>query len=67
MPLIFRKWVMSAHAIGKPDYIRRTGLLSAHPDRRAFCDDALAWRIRKENGLRWAELDAGELRRREPN
>lgn len=62
-----QRHVVLANEIGKPDYIRCTGLLYAYPDRKAFCDDALAWRLRKENGLRWVELDAGELRRREPD
>lgn len=56
-----------AKEIGKPDYISRTGLLYAYPDRKAFADDALAWRLRRENGVRWVELDAEELRRREPD
>ncbi|MCP3468996.1 FAD-binding oxidoreductase [Bradyrhizobium sp. CCGUVB1N3] len=56
-----------AKEIGKPDCIRRTGLLYAYPDRKAFEDESLAWRLRKDNGLRWVELDAGELRRGEPD
>jgi D-amino-acid dehydrogenase len=56
-----------AREIGQPDYIRRTGLLYAYPDRKAFDDEALAWRLRRDNGLHWLELDAGELRRREPD
>ncbi len=56
-----------AKEIGKPDYICRTGLLYAYPDRKAFAHDALAWRLRRENGLRWVELDAEELRQREPD
>ena len=56
-----------ASEIGKPDVIRRTGLLYAYPDRKAFEDEALSWRLRRENGLRWFELDAAELRRREPD
>jgi len=62
-----QRHVVLSNEICKPDYIRRTGLLYAYPDRKAFGDDALAWRLRKENGLRWVELDAGELRRREPD
>lgn len=53
--------------IGKPDYIRQTGLLYAYPDRKAFDAEALAWRLRKDNGIDWLEFDAGELRRREPD
>jgi D-amino-acid dehydrogenase len=56
-----------ANEIGKPDYIRRSGLLYAYPGRRAFEDEALAWRLRGQNGLRWVELDADELHQREPD
>ncbi len=56
-----------AEEIGRPDYIRRTGLLYAYRDRKAFEEEALAWRLRNENGVRWTELDPGELRRREPD
>jgi D-amino-acid dehydrogenase len=56
-----------AREIGKPDYIRQTGLLYAYPDRKAFDHEALAWRLRRDNGLHWLELDAGELRHREPD
>ncbi|MGY4303802.1 D-amino-acid dehydrogenase [Bradyrhizobium sp. USDA 4369] len=55
-----------AEEIGRPDFIRRTGLLYAYPHRQAFADEALAWRLRKDNGLAWSELEAEALRRREP-
>lgn len=51
---------------GVPDLIRQTGLLYAYPDRAAFAAEALAWRLRRDNGVAWSELDAEELRRREP-
>src|SRR2546421_478410 len=38
-----QRHVVLSNEIGKPDYIRRTGLFYAYPDRKAFCDDALAW------------------------
>ncbi|SFI32207.1 D-amino-acid dehydrogenase [Bradyrhizobium sp. Gha] len=56
-----------AREIGRPEYIRQTGLLYAYPDRKAFDGEALAWRLRKDNGLDWLELDADELRQREPD
>ncbi|MGY8631874.1 FAD-binding oxidoreductase [Bradyrhizobium sp. 14AA] len=56
-----------AEEIGRPDYIRRSGLLYAYRNREAFEEEAFAWRLRSENGVRWTELDAGELRRREPD
>lgn len=46
--------------------IRRTGLLYIFPDRADFEADALAWRLRRDNGVRWVELDDDELHRREP-
>ena len=52
--------------IGQPGLIRRTGLLYAYPDRDAFLAEALAWRLRRDNGVGWVELDAGALREREP-
>jgi len=55
-----------AAEIGQPGLIRLTGLLYAYPDRDAFVAEALAWRLRRDNGVRWVELDAGELREREP-
>ncbi|MFG6281102.1 FAD-dependent oxidoreductase, partial [Microbacterium sp. S16(2024)] len=33
-----------AEEIGRPDYIRQTGLLYAYRDRNAFAEEALAWR-----------------------
>jgi D-amino-acid dehydrogenase len=55
-----------AAEIGQPDLIRRAGLLYVYPDRKAFAAEALAWRLRRENGVRWIELDSEELRQREP-
>jgi D-amino-acid dehydrogenase len=55
-----------ARACGVERLIHRTGLLYVFPDRAAFAAEALAWRLRRENGVRWLELDAHELRQREP-
>ncbi len=49
-----------------PKLIQRRGLLYIYPDRAAFEREALAWRLRRDNGVRWLELDADELRQREP-
>jgi D-amino-acid dehydrogenase len=46
--------------------IERHGLLYIFPDRAAFEAEALAWRLRAENGVRWIELNEDELRQREP-
>ncbi len=47
--------------------IRRIGLLYIYPDRAAFLAEALAWRLRRDNGVAWTELDADELHQREPS
>ena len=36
------------------------------PSRADFEAEALAWRLRRETGVRWLELSADELRQREP-
>ncbi len=55
-----------AEAAGVSGLIAREGLLYAYTDRAAFQADALAWRLRRDNGVRWLELDSNELRQREP-
>jgi D-amino-acid dehydrogenase len=52
--------------IGQPGLIRRDGLLYVYPDRAAFAAEALAWRLRRDNGVVWEELDAAALHAREP-
>lgn len=51
---------------GQGDLIRRDGLLYAYPDRAAFAADALGWRLRRENGVAWRELEGAELAAFEP-
>jgi D-amino-acid dehydrogenase len=51
---------------GVGDLITRQGVLFVFPNRAAFEAEALSWRVRRENGTRWLELDADELRQREP-
>lgn len=55
-----------AAEIGRPDLIKRQGLLYAYPNRAAFEAEALSWRLRRDNGVHWIELNAEELRDREP-
>lgn len=55
-----------ARAAGVEHLIHRQGLLYVYPDRAAFAAEALAWRLRRDNGVQWIELDADELRQREP-
>jgi len=51
---------------GVEDLIERRGLLYIFPARADFEREALAWRLRRENGVEWLELDADELRQQEP-
>ena len=50
-----------------PDLIEQRGLLYVFPDRAAFAADALAWRLRRDNGVAWTELDADGLHQQEPS
>ncbi|MBV9252337.1 MAG: FAD-dependent oxidoreductase, partial [Acetobacteraceae bacterium] len=55
-----------AQEAGVPELISRNGVLFVFPDRAAFEAEAFSWRIRRENGVKWVELSADELRQREP-
>jgi D-amino-acid dehydrogenase len=46
--------------------IRHDGLLYVFPARADFAASPLSWRLRREQGVTWLELDADELRQREP-
>ena len=56
-----------AEAAGVGELIERRGLLHVFPSRADFEAEALAWRLRRENGVEWIELDRNELRQREPD
>ncbi|HEX3991034.1 MAG TPA: FAD-binding oxidoreductase [Acetobacteraceae bacterium] len=56
-----------AEQAGVGDLITRHGVLFAFPDRSAFEAEALSWKVRRDNGVKWLELDADELRQREPS
>jgi D-amino-acid dehydrogenase len=62
-PALHRKLADEA---GVGDLITRQGVLFAFPDRAAFEAEALSWRVRRDNGVKWLELDEDELRQREP-
>jgi D-amino-acid dehydrogenase len=62
-PALHRKLAEEA---GVGELITRQGVLFAFPDRAAFEAEALSWRVRRENGVKWLELDEDELRQREP-
>jgi D-amino-acid dehydrogenase len=55
-----------AREAGVAELIRREGQLYVFPDRAAFEAEAVAWQLRRENGVHWIELDENELRQREP-
>ena len=56
-----------ADEAGVPHLVARQGLLYVFPSRMAFEAEALAWRLRRDNGVRWIELDEDELRQQEPS
>ncbi len=55
-----------AQEAGVAGLIQRQGLLYVFPDRAAFEAESLSWRLRRENGVQWIELDENDLRQREP-
>lgn len=55
-----------AAAAGCGDLIRQEGLTYVYPDRAAFDRDALAWAIRRDNGVRWREIEGDALHDHEP-
>jgi D-amino-acid dehydrogenase len=52
---------------GVPELIQRAGLLYVYPSRADFAHESMAWAIRRDNGVRWLELDADDLHQREPD
>lgn len=56
-----------AEEIGRPEMIVSSGLLYAYPDRHAFGRDELSWRLRKQNGVQWTELEGAALHELEPS
>lgn len=55
-----------AEEAGVGHLIERRGLIYVYPSRADFEAEATAWEIRHRVGVRWLELDADELRQREP-
>ena len=51
-----------ATSAGVAHLVRRDGLLYAFPGRADFEAEALAWRLRRDNGVVWTELDGDALR-----
>lgn len=56
-----------AEEAGVGHLVARQGLLYIFPTRADFEAEAFAWRLRHDNGVRWIELDADELRQQEPS
>jgi D-amino-acid dehydrogenase len=55
-----------AERAGVARLIERRGLIYTYENRAQFESEAMAWRIRREVGIEWLELDADEMRQREP-
>lgn len=51
---------------GVSDLIRRTGYIVVYGTRKAYANDATAWRLRRERGVAMEKLDAAEVKRRVP-
>jgi D-amino-acid dehydrogenase len=63
-PALHRKLAEEA---GVGDLITRQGVLFAFPDRAAFEAEGMSWGVRRDNGVKWLELDEDEIRQREPS
>ncbi|UFN51080.1 FAD-dependent oxidoreductase [Roseomonas sp. OT10] len=55
-----------AERAGVAELIQRRGLMYVYPSRAAFEAEAMSWRIRRQVGIAWQELDAEALHRHEP-
>jgi D-amino-acid dehydrogenase len=55
-----------AERAGVARLIERRGLMYVYENRAQFESEAMAWRIRRKVGVEWLELDADEMRQREP-
>jgi len=56
-----------AEEAGVSHLIERRGLIYIYPSRADFEAEATVWEIRHKVGVRWIELDANDLRQREPD
>jgi D-amino-acid dehydrogenase len=55
-----------AASIGRPELVVQEGLLYPYPCRKDFEAESLAWRLRRDNGIKWNEVEAQALRRLAP-
>jgi D-amino-acid dehydrogenase len=51
---------------GVEELIRRDGVLFVYRSEESWRNESAAWRLRRDNGVAWDELDAGALREVEP-
>ena len=56
-----------AEEAGLAHLVARQGLLYIFPSKADFEAESFAWRLRRDNGVRWIELNADELRQAEPS
>lgn len=56
-----------AEEAGCAALIRPSGLIYAYPSKEEFLAEALAWRLRRDNGLAWQELEGAALAVRLPD
>ncbi len=61
-----RRHLALAEKIGRPDLIKRNGLLYIFPNREAFEAEAASWTLRRELGVTWQELEGERLHSFEP-
>ena len=52
---------------GVPELVEHRGLIHAYPSRAAFDGEAMGWRIRRQVGIAWTELEGAALREAEPD
>ncbi len=56
-----------AEEAGVGQLIERRGLIYTYENRAQFEAEAMSWRIRRNVGIDWIELDANDLHQREPD
>ena len=69
-PLVFEspeRHKKLAEEAGVGDLIHKNGVLYVFPSRADFEAEAELWAIKRENGINWIELNADELRQKEPS